>query len=87
MPSTLGRRARAAFAMSSDAAAALLTEVLPADHPLWTLGNALITPHVAGSQGDEWQRIRDFAAGENAQWATSGRFSHPVPPQRLASPA
>lgn len=59
-------------------------EVLPAEHPLWTFGNVLITPHLAGSQGNEWQRIRDFATREIARWTTSGHFAHAVQPERRA---
>ncbi|NUT36444.1 MAG: 2-hydroxyacid dehydrogenase [Hamadaea sp.] len=47
-------------------------EPLPADHPLWTLPNALITPHVAGSVRGvlrrgytlAGQQLRRFVAGE-----------------------
>jgi len=47
-------------------------EPLPADHPLWTMPNALITPHVAGSVRGVLRRgyrlagdqLRRFAAGE-----------------------
>ncbi|MET8472611.1 hydroxyacid dehydrogenase [Streptomyces sp. NPDC006422] len=59
-------------------------EVLPADHPLWDCPNALITPHLAGSQGSEWQRLADTAVGEVARWAAGDGFDHPVRPERLA---
>ena len=47
-------------------------EPLPADHPLWTMPNVLITPHVAiygTPYRDKWEAIliencRRFAAGE-----------------------
>ncbi|MCW6008439.1 2-hydroxyacid dehydrogenase [Micromonospora sp. CPCC 205371] len=47
-------------------------EPLPADHPLWTLPNVLITPHVAGSvrgllpraYGLVGAQLRSFVAGE-----------------------
>ncbi|PZF87697.1 2-hydroxyacid dehydrogenase [Micromonospora deserti] len=47
-------------------------EPLPADHPLWTLPNVLLTPHVAGSVRGLLRRayrlvgdqVRRFAAGE-----------------------
>ncbi len=49
-------------------------EPLPEDHPLRTLPNVFLTPHVAGSMGNELRRlsecaveeIRRFAAGEPA---------------------
>ncbi len=59
-------------------------EVLPADHPLWECGNALITPHLAGSQGNEWRRLADLALAETARWASGAGFLHPVRRERLA---
>ncbi|MEB8342890.1 hydroxyacid dehydrogenase [Streptomyces endophyticus] len=59
-------------------------EVLPADHPLWNCPNALITPHLAGSQGAEWQRLADTAVGEVTRWAAGDGFAHPVRRERLA---
>ncbi|MFB9633798.1 hydroxyacid dehydrogenase [Streptomyces spiralis] len=59
-------------------------EVLPADHPLWDCPNALITPHLAGSQGSEWERLADSAVGEVARWAAGTKLAHPVRRERLA---
>ncbi|MFJ5264735.1 hydroxyacid dehydrogenase [Streptomyces sp. NPDC088387] len=59
-------------------------EVPPPDHPLWDLQNALITPHLAGSQGSEWERLADTAVGEVARWAAGDGFAHPVRRERLA---
>ncbi|MEU1089576.1 hydroxyacid dehydrogenase [Streptomyces sp. NPDC005892] len=56
---------------------------LPAGHPLWECENALITPHLAGSQGNEWRRLADLATGEVARWAAGDGFAHPVRPERL----
>jgi len=47
-------------------------EPLPPGHPLWSMPNVLMTPHVAGSVGGLWKRayglagdqIRRYAAGE-----------------------
>lgn len=58
-------------------------EVLPPRRPLWDCDNALITPRPAGSQGDEWRRPADPAAGGVARWAAGGSFAHPVPYERL----
>ncbi|WP_299534428.1 hydroxyacid dehydrogenase [uncultured Streptomyces sp.] len=57
---------------------------LPADHPLWECENALITPHLAGSQGNELGRLAALAASEVAHWAAGDGFAHPVRPERLA---
>ncbi|MEU8972795.1 hydroxyacid dehydrogenase [Streptomyces monashensis] len=59
-------------------------EVLPADHPLWDYPNALITPHLAGSQGNEWERLADTAVAEVARWAAGTGLAHPVRRERLA---
>ncbi|WP_217140395.1 hydroxyacid dehydrogenase [Streptomyces sp. AC627_RSS907] len=59
-------------------------EVLPADHPLWDCENALITPHLAGSEGNEWRRLADLALAESARWASGAGFLHPVRRERLA---
>ncbi|MER5950115.1 hydroxyacid dehydrogenase [Streptomyces sp. NPDC001904] len=59
-------------------------EVLPAEHPLWDCPNALITPHLAGSQGSEWERLADTAVAEVARWAAGDGFAHPVRRERLA---
>ncbi|MER5556576.1 hydroxyacid dehydrogenase [Streptomyces sp. NPDC002793] len=57
---------------------------LPADHPLWDCANATITPHLAGSQGNELRRLADLAVGEVARWASGDGFAHPVRRERLA---
>ncbi|MFE1250241.1 hydroxyacid dehydrogenase [Streptomyces sp. NPDC058735] len=59
-------------------------EVLPADHPLWTCDNALITPHLAGSQGNEWHRLTTLATEEIVRWAAGATFTHPVLAGRAA---
>ncbi|WP_320774650.1 hydroxyacid dehydrogenase [Streptomyces sp. CRN 30] len=59
-------------------------EPLPGDHPLWECENALITPHLAGSLGNEWRRLADLAVGEIARWAAGSGFAHPVRRERLA---
>ena len=53
-------------------------EVLPADHPLWSSGNVLITPHLAGSQGNEWGRLAHHAVGEVRRWVNGEPFRTPV---------
>lgn len=53
-------------------------EVPPPGHPLWDCDNAVITPHLAGSQGNEWRRIAEVAIAETARWARGAPFAHPV---------
>lgn len=59
-------------------------EVLPPAHPLWECANVLLTPHLAGSQGNEWRRLADQAVSEVARWASGEGFHHPVRRDRLA---
>ncbi|MFC8371049.1 hydroxyacid dehydrogenase [Streptomyces sp. NPDC057239] len=59
-------------------------EVLPPEHPLWECDNVLLTPHLAGSQGNEWRRLADLALSEIARWASGEGFLHPVRRERLA---
>lgn len=53
-------------------------EPLPADSPLWDCDGALLTPHVAGSKGNELRRLADAAASEVQRWATGQPFVHAV---------
>ncbi|UWG46778.1 Phosphoglycerate dehydrogenase or related dehydrogenase [Halanaeroarchaeum sp. HSR-CO] len=46
-------------------------EPLPADHPLWTLENCLITPHTGGHTPRHWDRLADILA-ENVRRLESG---------------
>ncbi|GHG41557.1 MULTISPECIES: hydroxyacid dehydrogenase [Amycolatopsis] len=58
-------------------------EVLPPGHPLWTDDNVLITPHLAGSQGNELRRLAELAVAEVTRWAAGQAFAHPVHRERL----
>lgn len=58
-------------------------EVLPPGHPLWDDGNVLITPHLAGSQGNEMGRLAELAVAEVARWAAGDGFAHPVHRDRM----
>ncbi|WP_233644806.1 hydroxyacid dehydrogenase [Streptomyces sp. BSE6.1] len=59
-------------------------EVLAPDHPLWDCEHALITPHLAGSEGNEWRRLAELALAETTRWASGSDFLHPVRRERLA---
>jgi phosphoglycerate dehydrogenase-like enzyme len=52
-------------------------EPLPADHPLWTVPQALITPHVAGV-GPETDERRYAVVRDNAERFAAGRPLHNV---------
>jgi phosphoglycerate dehydrogenase-like enzyme len=53
-------------------------EPLPADSPLWECDGVLLTPHIAGSKGNELRRLADAAADEVQRWAAGRPFAHPV---------
>jgi phosphoglycerate dehydrogenase-like enzyme len=53
-------------------------EPLPADSPLWDCDGVVLTPHIAGSKGNELRRLADAAAAEVQRWAAGRPFAHPV---------
>ncbi|WP_128380588.1 hydroxyacid dehydrogenase [Streptomyces cavernae] len=53
-------------------------EPLPADSPLFDLPNAFITPHLAGSQGNELARLGRTVAEEAERLAAGRRLEHTV---------
>jgi phosphoglycerate dehydrogenase-like enzyme len=58
-------------------------EVLPPGHPLWDDPHVLITPHLAGSQGNEMGRLAALAVAEVARWAAGDGFAHPLHRDRM----
>lgn len=57
-------------------------EPLPPDHPLWSLDNALITPHMGGSTPRHWSRLADILQ-ENIQTVTETGQWHDLTNQVL----
>ncbi|MGW6455867.1 hydroxyacid dehydrogenase [Streptomyces sp. NPDC055078] len=53
-------------------------EVPPADSPLYTLPNVLLTPHLAGSLGNELHRMADLALDELERYGKGLPFAEPV---------
>ncbi|MEV0387016.1 hydroxyacid dehydrogenase [Nonomuraea sp. NPDC050643] len=56
-------------------------EPLPAGHPLLTLPNVLVTPHISGARGRELRRLGEFAVAEVE------RLTHGHPLQGAVRPA
>ncbi|MER6115013.1 hydroxyacid dehydrogenase [Streptomyces sp. NPDC001743] len=50
----------------------------PASSPLYDLPNVLLTPHIAGSLGDELHRMADHALDELERFASGRPFADPV---------
>ncbi|MEU7025424.1 hydroxyacid dehydrogenase [Streptomyces sp. NPDC046275] len=53
-------------------------ELPPPDSPLYSLPNVLLTPHVAGSLGNELHRMADHALAEVARYAAGEPFAEEV---------
>ncbi|MFE7132232.1 hydroxyacid dehydrogenase [Streptomyces sp. NPDC057638] len=58
-------------------------EVPPADSPLYTLPNVLLTPHLAGSLGGELHRLAECALDELERFATGRPFAEAVDREAL----
>lgn len=53
-------------------------DVLPADSPLYDMPNVLLTPHVAGSLGNELHRLASAAVDEIERYAAGLPFAHEI---------
>lgn len=53
-------------------------EPLPADSPLFDLPNAFLTPHLAGSQGNELARLGRTVAEEAERLLAGGQLAHAI---------
>ncbi|MGY0459270.1 hydroxyacid dehydrogenase [Kitasatospora sp. cg17-2] len=62
-------------------------EPLPRDHPLRSLPNVLLTPHIAGSFGNELERMAHAAADEVERHTRGQPFRGAVRPEDLAHSA
>lgn len=53
-------------------------EPLPADSPLYDMPNVVLTPHIAGSLGNEVSRMGDLAVAEVRRFLAGDPLLHPV---------
>lgn len=53
-------------------------EPLPPQHPLWTLPNVFLTPHLAGAQGNEAARLGSLAVDELVRYTRREPLLHQV---------
>lgn len=50
----------------------------PADSPLWTLGNVILTPHIAGSKGPECNRMGQAMVEELRRYLAGESLNHEI---------
>ncbi|MCC5839374.1 MAG: hydroxyacid dehydrogenase [Opitutales bacterium] len=50
----------------------------PADSPLWTLGNVVLTPHIAGSKGPECNRMGQAMVEELRRYLAGESLNHEI---------
>jgi phosphoglycerate dehydrogenase-like enzyme len=53
-------------------------EPVPADSPLYDLPNVVLTPHIAGSLGNEISRLGDLAVAEVRRFLSGEPLHHEV---------
>ncbi|MDP4501649.1 hydroxyacid dehydrogenase [Nonomuraea turcica] len=59
-------------------------EPLPPGHPLFSLPNVMITPHLAGAQGRELRRLGEFAVDEVGRFLSGAPLLGRVEPEHLS---
>ncbi|GAA2325935.1 hypothetical protein GCM10010246_04100 [Streptomyces cuspidosporus] len=62
-------------------------EILPPDSPLYDLPNVLLTPHIAGSLGNELGRMAHAALDELERYVSGLPYADPVRPEQLTRSA
>ena len=50
------------------------SEPLPNDHPLWDLGNVLLTPHCAGDTSQYWDQLTNIVVENIERVESTGAY-------------
>ncbi len=53
-------------------------EPLPEDHPLWSMDNVIITPHIAGFSDRQYERSATIAVENLKRFMAGKRLLNPV---------
>jgi phosphoglycerate dehydrogenase-like enzyme len=56
-------------------------EPLPADHPLWTTPNVILTPHTSGFRHGHWDEVIDLYAENIQRWLRGGPLKFRIEPE------
>lgn len=56
-------------------------EPLPADHPLWTCPNVILTPHTSGFRQGHWEEVVDLFAENIRRWEKGEALRFRVEPE------
>ena len=59
-------------------------EPAPQGHPFYDLHNCYLTPHIAGSSGDELHRMAEYMLSEYRHWRAGERCEYEVVESMLA---
>jgi phosphoglycerate dehydrogenase-like enzyme len=55
-------------------------EPLPADHPLWTTPNVILTPHTSGFRRGHWDEVVELYAENIQRWLTGEPLKYRIEP-------
>jgi phosphoglycerate dehydrogenase-like enzyme len=56
-------------------------EPLPADHPLWSAPNMILTPHTSGFRRGHWEEVVDLYAENIERWLKGEPLKYRIEPE------